>query len=73
MHISAPEIDMSELESLFPASNASAEQADAKLKSRAAIANKPEKIQLVSISFFVILTNQTCLLSCKTCYPLAAN
>ncbi|PWA75475.1 formin-like protein 18 [Artemisia annua] len=43
----APEIDMSELESLFPASNASAEQADAKLKSRAAIANKPEKVQLI--------------------------
>ncbi|GJZ06438.1 formin-like protein 13 isoform X1 [Tanacetum coccineum] len=43
----APEIDMSELESLFPASNASAEQANAKLKSRAAIANKPEKVQLI--------------------------
>ncbi|GKC21281.1 formin-like protein 13 isoform X1, partial [Tanacetum coccineum] len=46
MHIRVPEIDMSELESLFPASNTSAEQGDAKLKSRAAIANKPEKVQL---------------------------
>ncbi|GKB85242.1 formin-like protein 13 isoform X6, partial [Tanacetum coccineum] len=44
--LKAPEIDMSELESLFPASNASAEQRDAKLKSRVAIANKPKKVLL---------------------------
>ncbi|KAL8235013.1 hypothetical protein R6Q59_021113 [Mikania micrantha] len=43
----APEIDMSELESLFSATNPTLEQGDAKSKSRAAVANKPEKVQLI--------------------------
>ncbi|XP_024979416.1 formin-like protein 13 isoform X1 [Cynara cardunculus var. scolymus] len=41
----APEIDISELESLFSASNPKAEAE--KSKSKAAVANKPEKVQLI--------------------------
>lgn len=45
--VKAPEIDISELESLFSASNPKAEQGDAKSKSREAVSNKPEKVQLI--------------------------
>ncbi|KAI3715014.1 hypothetical protein L6452_21978 [Arctium lappa] len=42
----APEIDISELESLFSASNPKSEQEAGKSKSKA-VANKPEKVQLI--------------------------
>ncbi|KAJ0515243.1 putative tensin phosphatase, C2 domain, formin, FH2 domain, protein-tyrosine phosphatase [Helianthus annuus] len=43
----APEIDISELESLFSAANPKSEQGYAKSKSRAAVTNKPETVQLI--------------------------
>ncbi|KAL7601854.1 hypothetical protein Lser_V15G23822 [Lactuca serriola] len=43
----APEIDISELESLFSASNPNPDQGAEKSKSRAVVANKPERIQLI--------------------------
>ncbi|CAI9285654.1 unnamed protein product [Lactuca saligna] len=43
----APEIDISELESLFSASNPNPDQGAEKSKSRTVVANKPEKIQLI--------------------------
>nr|XP_043626419.1 formin-like protein 18 isoform X2 [Erigeron canadensis] len=42
----APEIDISELESLFSATNPK-EQGDAKSKSRTAVANRPERVKLI--------------------------